>query len=181
MTVSPNETFAAVFFDRDGTLMREVNYCGDPKHVEVFSDAASALRKLKEHGYKLIIVTNQSGIGRGFFSEEVYRNVQNELIRQLGEGLIDATYFCPDLPDVNSARRKPSPEMVFEAQRENHLDLSRSFFIGDKAIDVQCGRNAGVRTVLMQTGYGAEETECRPDWIARDLSHAAEIILAHQR
>ncbi|PZR72499.1 MAG: HAD family hydrolase [Chthoniobacterales bacterium] len=177
MTVSSNETAPAVFLDRDGTLMRDVDYCGDPKEVEVFPGTADALRQLKRAGYKVIIITNQSGIARGYFSEEDYRSVEQEFLRQLGAGLIDASYYCPDLPGTTSLRRKPAPGMIFEAQRDHGLDLSRSWFIGDKASDVACGRNAGTKTILVRTGYGAEETDCGADWIARHLAHAAEIIL----
>src|ERR1041385_3566017 len=147
----------AVFLDRDGTIMREVNYCSDPKAVELFAGALEALRRLKNSGYKFLVITNQSVIGRGYFTEKQYRAVEAELSRQLGEDLLTGTYFCPDKPDSGSRRRKPSPEMVLEAARDHHLDLARSFFIGDKAIDVECGRNAGVRTILVRTGYGERE------------------------
>jgi D-glycero-D-manno-heptose 1,7-bisphosphate phosphatase len=178
MTSSPNESWPAVFLDRDGTLMRDVDYCGDPDKVEVYPEARQALRRLKEKGYKLVIITNQSGIGRGYFTEDDYRVVELEFHRQIGEGLIDASYYCPDLPTSTSIRRKPGPGMVFEAQREHRLDLRRSFFVGDKASDIGCGKNAGVRTILVQTGYGAAESNCHPDWIARDMAHAAEIVLS---
>lgn len=178
MTGSSNESWPAVFLDRDGTLMRDVDYCGDPRKVEVFPKAAEALRRLKQKGYKLIVITNQSGIGRGYFTEKDYRAVESEFARQLGEGLIDASYHSPDLPASNSIRRKPGPGMIFEAQRDHHLDLRRSFLIGDKASDIGCGRNAGVRTILVQTGYGAGETNSGADWTARDIAHAAEIILS---
>ena len=177
MTVSSNETRPAVFLDRDGTIMRDVDYCGDPAQVEVFPGAADALRRFKTNGYKLIIITNQSGIARSYFSEADYRAVELEFVRQLGDGLIDASYYCPDLPGTNSPRRKPAAGMIFEAQRDHHLDLARSYLIGDKTSDIECGRNAGVRTILVQTGYGAHEIDCRADWIVRDLAHAAEIIL----
>lgn len=161
--------------------MRDVDYCGDPGRVEVFPGAAGALRQLKAQGYKLIVVTNQSGIARGYFSEEDYRAVEREFLHQLGEDLIDATYYCADLPGTNSARRKPAPGMVLEAQRDHHLDLARSYVIGDKASDIECGRSAGVKTILVQTGYGAHEKDCRADWIARDLAQATEIILGAGR
>jgi D-glycero-D-manno-heptose 1,7-bisphosphate phosphatase len=177
MTVSSSETHPAIFLDRDGTLMRDVDYCGDPGQVEVFPGAAEALRQLKAHGYKLIIVTNQSGIARGYFNESDYRAVEAEFLRQLGEELIDATYFCPDPPDQCSLRRKPAPGMIFEAQGDHHLDLTRSYLIGDKASDIECGRNGGIRTILVQTGYGSRELDSRADWIARDLAEATEIIL----
>lgn len=177
MTGSSNESWPAVFLDRDGTLMRDVDYCGDPSKVEVFAQASEALQRLKQKGYKLIVITNQSGIGRGYFTEMDYRAVESEFARQLGEGLIDASYHSPDLPTSNSVRRKPGPGMIFEAQRGHCLDLGRSFLIGDKASDIGCGRNAGVRTILVQTGYGAGETNAGADWVARDIAHAADIIL----
>ena len=157
--------------------MRDVDYCGDPGQVEVFPKAAEALRRLKANGYKLIIITNQSGIGRGYFNEDDYRLVEREFVRQLGSELIDATYFCPDLPETNSPRRKPAPGMIFEAQHDHQLDLSGSYFIGDKSSDIACGKNAGIRTILVQTGYGVKEHDCGPDWIANDLADAADIIL----
>lgn len=177
MTGSPDEHWPAVFLDRDGTLMRDVDYCGDPGKVEVYPEAAPALRRLKENGYKLIIITNQSGIGRGYFSEEEYRAVEAEFVRQLGAELIDASYHCPDLPTSTSIRRKPRPGMVFEAQREHRLDLRRSFFVGDKSSDIACGQNAGVRTILVRTGFGEGEKNSGADWIAGDIAEAAEIIL----
>ena len=177
MTVPASETRPAIFLDRDGTLMRDVDYCGDPTQVEVFPGAEEALRKLKIAGYGLIVITNQSGIGRGYFGEKEYRAVEQEFLRQLGADVIDDSYYCSDLPGTNSARRKPAPGMIFEAQQEHRLDLARSFLIGDKASDIECGRNAGVRTILVQTGYGAKEERGRADWVATDLTEAAEIIL----
>jgi D-glycero-D-manno-heptose 1,7-bisphosphate phosphatase len=176
MTGPSNQTWPAIFLDRDGTLMRDVDYCGNPANVEVFPQAPSALRRLKQSGYKLVIVTNQSGIGRGYFTPAEYLAVEAEFLRQLGNGLIDASYHCPDLPSIHSVRRKPGAGMILEAQRDHGLDLSRSFLVGDKGSDIACGRNAGVRTILVQTGYGASQTNCGADWVARDIGHAAEII-----
>jgi D-glycero-D-manno-heptose 1,7-bisphosphate phosphatase len=166
----------AVFLDRDGTIMRDVGYCSDPDAIELFDGVIEALRKLKKAGFKLFVITNQSGIGRGYFTKQQYRAVEGELNRRLGVGLIDATYFCPDKPGLDSRRRKPAPDMVLEAARDHNLDLKRSFFVGDKAIDIDCGRNAGVRTMLVRTGYGHPET-CAPDWTTENLADAAEIIL----
>jgi D-glycero-D-manno-heptose 1,7-bisphosphate phosphatase len=177
MTGLPEESWPAVFLDRDGTLMHDVDYCGDPSKVKVYPEAASALLRLKEKGYKLVIVTNQSGIGRGYFTEEDYRAVEKEFLRQLGDGLIDATYYCPDLPANSSVRRKPGPGMVFEAQRDHAIDLRRSFLVGDKASDIACGQNAGLRTILVRTGYGDDEKNCGADWIADNITGAANIIL----
>jgi len=100
----------AAFLDRDGTLMEEVHYCGDPGKVRVFAPVPAALRKLKAAGFLAIVVTNQSGIGRGLISEQQYRAVQAEFLAQLGEGLIDASYFCPDAPGEPLPGASPNPE-----------------------------------------------------------------------
>src|SRR5882724_12108587 len=178
MTTAPNELTPAVFLDRDGTLMREVNYCADPEQVEIFPGVPVALLRLKAAGYKLIVISNQAGIGRGYFTEAQYRLVEAEVARAVLPATLDAVYFCPDRPDLATDRRKPAPGMVFEAQRDHDIDLARSFLIGDKAIDIECGRNAGVRTILVKTGYGMQETHAAPHWIAEDLSAATDLILS---
>ena len=167
----------AVFVDRDGTIMQDADYCSDPQQVKIFPRVAEALRFLKSKGFKLIIVTNQSGIGRGFFTMEQYRAVEAEVLRQLGDGLIDATYFCPDVPGQRSSCRKPAPGMIVEATREHQIDLARSFLIGDKEIDAECGRNAGVRTIRVRTGFDRETSGSMADWVAEDLLAATQIIL----
>lgn len=168
----------AVFLDRDGTLMRDVDYCGDAKDVHVFPGASAALRKLKQAGYKLIIITNQSAIGRGYFSEAAYREVEREVTRQVGEDLIDATYFCPHSPQDGCECRKPQPGMIWQAARDHNLDVKRSFLIGDKQSDLECGRKAGVKTILVRTGYWREADPLAAEHLVKDLSHAADIILS---
>jgi D-glycero-D-manno-heptose 1,7-bisphosphate phosphatase len=172
-----NPLSPAVFIDRDGTIMQDVDYCSDPQQVKIFPRVAEALRRLKSKGFKVIIITNQSGIGRGFFTVEQYRAVEAEVLRQLGDGLIDATYFCPDVPGQHSSCRKPAPGMIVEATREHQIDLARSFLIGDKEIDAECGRNVGVRTIRVRTGFDRETAGSMADWVAEDLPAAAEIIL----
>jgi len=108
---------------------------------------------------------------------EQYRAVETEVLRQL-DGLIEATYFCPDVPGQHSSCRKPEPGMILQAKREHGIDLSCSFFIGDKEIDVECGRNAGVRTIRVQTGLQHDTAGSTADWIAKDLPAATEIILS---
>ena len=174
---SSDEKCGAVFVDRDGTIMHDADYCSDPKQVHVFEGVPETLRRLKRKGYKLIIITNQSGIGRGFFTLEQYRAVEAEVLRQLGPGLIDATYFCPDTPAQPSKCRKPAPGMILEAARDYHIDLARSFFIGDKEIDAECGRNARVRTIRVRTGFDKMTDGSRADWVAENLKHAADIVL----
>jgi len=167
----------AIFIDRDGTIMQDADYCSDPQQVKIFPRVAEALRRLKSKGFKVIIITNQSGIGRGFFTVEQYRAVEAEVLRQLGDGLIDATYFCPDVPGQHSSCRKPAPGMIVEATREHQIDLARSFLIGDKEIDAECGRNVGMRTIRVRTGFDRETAGSVADWVAEDLPAAAKIIL----
>jgi D-glycero-D-manno-heptose 1,7-bisphosphate phosphatase len=166
----------AAFFDRDGTLMEEVHYCGDPDMVRVYAGVSNGLRRLKEAGFRTFIVSNQAGIGRGLITEAQYRAVQAELLAQIGAGLIDASYFCPDVPRAPSTRRKPEPGMLFEAAAEFDVDLARSYMIGDKAIDVECGKRAGVKTIQVLTGYGAEQ-DCAADYRVRDVAEAIETVL----
>src|ERR1700720_413914 len=117
----------AVFIDRDGTIMRDADYCSDAKQVQIFEGAAAALQRLKNTGYKIIVITNQSGIGRGFFTEKQYRAVEAEVSRQLRDNTIDATKCCPDVPCEPSKCRKPAPGMVLQAAHDHDVDLSRSF------------------------------------------------------
>src|ERR1700693_1647408 len=139
-TAKMNDTLStAVFVDRDGTIMEDCDYCSDPKDVRIFPGVREALLRLKSKGFKLIIITNQSGIGRGLFTLEQYRAVEAEVLRQLGDGLIDASYFCPDAPGQHCNCRKPATGMIVAAAREHQLDLSCSFLVGDKETDVECG------------------------------------------
>jgi D-glycero-D-manno-heptose 1,7-bisphosphate phosphatase len=176
----PTELRRAVFFDRDGTLMEDTHYCGDPSLVRVFPGVPEALQLLKEAGFGVFIITNQSGIGRGLITEAQYRSVQEEFLRQAGPAWIDATYYCPDAPGVPSKCRKPEPGMVLTAAAEHHIDLAASYFVGDKHIDIECGKRAGTRTLLVLTGYGLEQ-RCAADFICKDVVEAAERILATNR
>ena len=157
--------------------MQDVDYCGDAKDVHLYDGVSDALGRLKRRGYKLIVITNQSGIGRGFFTEKQYRAVEAAVSRQFGDNLIDATYFCPDPPGQPSKCRKPSPGMVLEAARDHDVDLSRSFLIGDKEIDVECAHNAGVRAIRVRTGFDKMTDGSCADWVAEDLPAATETII----
>jgi D-glycero-D-manno-heptose 1,7-bisphosphate phosphatase len=168
----------AVFFDRDGTLMEEVSYCAEPARVHVFPGASAALRALKDAGFLNIVISNQSGIGRGYFTEAQYHAVQAEFLRQIGEQLIDAAYFCPDAPDTPSTCRKPEPGMLLEAARAFEIDLGRSVMVGDKSSDIECAHRAGARSILVVTGYGASQT-CEPDFRAAGIAEAAHWIERH--
>ena len=171
----------AIFLDRDGTLMTDIAYCGDPAQVAVFSGAAPALARLKARGYLLVLVTNQSGLGRGYFTEADFAAVQAEFFRQLGDGVIDAAYHCADAPAAATGRRKPAPGMILEAAAEHAIDLSRSFLIGDSPVDLACGRNAGLAgVVLVRTGKDPGQAEHgQADFLANDLNAASAWILAH--
>lgn len=167
----------AVFLDRDGTLIREVHFCASPSDVHAIPGAPEALQRLAGAGFALVIVTNQSGIGRGYFTHEDFRRVQEEVLWQLKPAEITATYYDDSHPDRPSERRKPSPRMVEEAARDHGLDLSRSFFVGDRAADIECGRRAGLRTALVETGYGKEHLGCGADVVVPDIGSAADWIL----
>jgi D,D-heptose 1,7-bisphosphate phosphatase len=159
----------AVFLDRDGTLIAEKHYLHRPEDVEVFPGAGPALRRLAEAGFKLIVVTNQSGIGRGYFTLADAERVNERVAREFaGAGVhFEQTYIAPEAPDQPSRGRKPSPQFLFDARDQLHLDLGQSFMVGDKLIDLECGWNAGVkRSILVRTGYGAELERESPEKLA---------------
>lgn len=169
----------AVFFDRDGTLMEEVDYCRDPALVRVFAGVVDGLRRLREAGWARIVVTNQSGLARGLIQPDEYRAVAAEFLRQC-EGEIDAVYFCPAGPDEEDPRRKPAPGMVEDALAEHGLVREGSWMIGDKAADIDCGRAAGLHTILVQTGHGrtqSAEVSLRADHVAADAERAMHWIM----
>lgn len=167
----------AIFLDRDGTLMHDTGYVARPEDVRVYPGTAEALAVLKARGFKTVIVTNQSGIARGYFTEADYHAVHARLMEVLGPGLIDATYFCADHPDAASPRRKPAPGMLLEAARDLHLDLTRSWMIGDRAGDLAAGRRAGCRTILVRTGEGAKADATPADHVAEDFVEATAWLL----
>jgi D-glycero-D-manno-heptose 1,7-bisphosphate phosphatase len=169
----------AIFLDRDGTLIEDVHYCKDPGLVRVLPGVIASLRTFKAKGFQNVIITNQSAIGRGWMTLEEYEAVHARTMELLGAGLIDAAYHCADSPDVPSTHRKPAPGMVFTAATDLGLDLHRSWFIGDKPIDVGCGNAAGTRSILVLTGRGTREQGAEADFIANDLAEATEFILKH--
>jgi D-glycero-D-manno-heptose 1,7-bisphosphate phosphatase len=149
----------AVFLDRDGTLIVEKNYLHKPEEVEIFPGAGAALKRLADAGFKLIIVTNQSGIGRGYYTMADAERVNERVCADLApDGVrFEKIYIAPEAPDQPSRVRKPSPQFLFDARDEFNLNLAESFMVGDKLIDLECGWNAGVKkSILVRTGYGAE-------------------------
>jgi D-glycero-D-manno-heptose 1,7-bisphosphate phosphatase len=171
----------AIFLDRDGTLIVDTGYCSNPADVKLIGGVQELLHQLKEAGFKLVIVTNQSGIGRGYFGEREFWAVQKEFERQVGDNLIDATYFCPDTPENASERRKPNPGMLLEAANDLGIDLTESYMIGDKVTDTEAGVRAGVKaSILVSPGAPKKLSASGAAFVVRDLRAAAQIILAGQ-
>ena len=176
---------AAVFLDRDGTIIQEKDYLRDSAQVEVLAGAIAGLKRLGEAGFKLFIVTNQSGVGRGYFTlahvDKVHAHLTREFARH-GVRFVKI-YFAPEAPDQPSRGRKPSPQFLFDARDEFDIDLAGSYMIGDKLIDLECGWNAGVKqSILVRTGYGTEVQRASADRLGRavvvdDLAAAAEWIV----
>jgi D-glycero-D-manno-heptose 1,7-bisphosphate phosphatase len=182
----PSELRAAVFLDRDGTISEDVGYLNHISRFQMFPFVAAAIRRFNDAGLPVVVVTNQSGVGRGYFPESVVHSVHELMVRQLAaEGArIDAIYYCPHTPAENCACRKPKTAMLVHAASEHSLDLERSFVVGDRYGDIQLARNARSRSILVRTGYGegelawhAAEWPMQPDFIARDLTDAADWIL----
>lgn len=168
----------AVFLDRDGTLIEEVNYLHRVEDLRLFPATASALKSLKNSGYLLIVVTNQSGIGRGVYGESDMHRVHEAMQKQL-DGAIDAFYFCPHLPCDGCRCRKPGVGMIEAAMADFEIDRERSWLIGDKKIDVETGLAAELRTALVLTGYGASHKvmlDTLPNVIVEEIGSAAVAI-----
>jgi D-glycero-D-manno-heptose 1,7-bisphosphate phosphatase len=163
----------AVFLDRDDTLMVNVPYLGDPNQVEIFPDAAEALYTLRREEFLLFVVSNQSGVGRGLITREQVHAVNLELQRQLKGDHIHAFYHSFATPDDPWATdRKPSPELLEAAAKTHGVDLRASFFIGDRLSDIECGLNAGCRTVLLTHDKSSRRATPDPeDEIARNKAH----------
>ena len=178
----------AIFLDRDGTLIVEKNYLSQPEDVEIFPATSAGLKRLGDAGFKLFIVSNQSGIGRGFFTLADVERVNQHLCRELARSGVrfEKIYLAPEKPDEPGRGRKPSPQFLFDARNEFGLDLAQSYLIGDKLSDLECGWNAGVKkSILVRTGYGAELERESPEKISRaavvdDLNKAADWILSHK-
>jgi D-glycero-D-manno-heptose 1,7-bisphosphate phosphatase len=176
----------AVFLDRDGTLIEERNYLHRPEDVVILPGVGPALRGLGKAGFQLFIVSNQSGIGRGYFTMEDVERVNRHLLTELAREQVRfaKVYVASEAPDTPSRGRKPSPQFLFDARDEFGIDLSQSYMLGDKLIDLECGWNAGIKcSILVRTGYGAEVERVSQNELARavvvnDLQQAADHILA---
>jgi D-glycero-D-manno-heptose 1,7-bisphosphate phosphatase len=174
--MNPQKT---VFLDRDGTLIEEVDFLSRVEELRLFPFTRDAVGLLKADGFQLIVITNQSGIGRGLFDTEAMHAIHRQIQLEL-EGAIDAFYYCPHLPEGGCYCRKPNLGMIEAAGRDLSIDMSSSWFVGDKDLDVEIGLNARLRTVLVETGYGRNHAKLlkrKPDQIAANLLEAARYII----
>ncbi len=180
----------AVFLDRDGTINDDPGYLGEPSNVKLFPGTAKALSILKSRlNCKLLVISNQSGIARGLITKQMVESVNDKINELLSaeQTSIDAFYYCPFHPDFNSEAececRKPSPKLVFDAAKDFKIDLTKSYFVGDSSADVICGFNAGLKTVLVKTGYGTESISILqkqnkiPTFVAENLAQACNFII----
>jgi D-glycero-D-manno-heptose 1,7-bisphosphate phosphatase len=176
----------AVFLDRDGTLNQEVGYLHRPEEVVLIPGCARALARLNARGVPVLVVTNQAGIGRGKFGWADFQAVMERIAFLLAAAgaHLDGVYAAPhhakglgDYAHPDHPDRKPNPGMLLRAAQEHGVDLSRSWMIGDKAIDLEAGRHAGCRVALVRTGYGSQVDAGLADLVAADLGAAVDLIL----
>jgi D-glycero-D-manno-heptose 1,7-bisphosphate phosphatase len=177
----------AIFLDRDGTLNEEVDFLSDPEQLVLIPGAAAAVARLNALGIPVVVVTNQSGIGRGKYGWRDFTAVMERMETLLAEenAWIDAVYASPhheqavgEYAVADHPERKPNPGMLVRAAAEHGLDLSRSWMVGDKALDLEAGRRAGCRVALVRTGYGSSVDGSAADLVAADLPEAVELILS---
>ena len=186
----PSRLRAAVFLDRDGTICEEVGYLNHVSRFRMFSFVAAALRTLNDSGYPVLVVSNQSGVARGYFPESLVHQVNQVMAQQLSEAgaKLDAVYHCPHATSENCSCRKPKTGMLERAAREHFIDLRRSFVVGDRYTDIELARNAHARGILVRTGYGegelawhAAKWPAPPDFVASDLAQAVDWVLGQTR
>ncbi len=175
----------AVFLDRDGTIITGAPYICSPDEIVLLPHSARAIRFFKEEGFKVVIATNQSGVARGYFTEDRLKEIHERLLEMLSrEGAsVDAIYYCPHLPEgvvaeysIECQCRKPRTGMLLQAAREHGIDLRKSFMIGDTPGDILTGRAAGCKTVLVKTHEEIVETSVGADLIVKDVWKAAQIL-----
>jgi D-glycero-D-manno-heptose 1,7-bisphosphate phosphatase len=169
-----------VVLDRDGTLNVEKHYLSDPAELELMPGVAEGLKLLQSHGFGLVVISNQSGIGRGIVTRRVVEDIHTrlrELLQRKGVKL-GGIYYCPHTPEQNCSCRKPSPAMIYQAAKDLNFNPGESFVVGDKASDVEMGKQANAVTILVLTGHGKEQSICqKADFVAEDFRKAAAIIV----
>lgn len=179
--MKPTDINKAIFLDRDGVINKEVSHLSDPKDFKFIKGSIEALKLLKQKGFLLIIITNQAGIARGLFTEEILKTIHYKMIKILKQNTIklDDIYYCPHHPEFTGSCdcRKPNPGMILKAQLKYHIDLTNSYMVGDTLNDIQTGRAVRCKTVLVLTGYGKEEQKkintIVPDMIFKNLKEFA--------
>jgi len=182
-----NGKHAAVFLDRDGTINEEVNYLSRMEQLRLYPQTVEAIRMVNAAGMKAVVVTNQSGIARGYFTEDFVRSVHDRINELLAPGgaRIDGFYVCPHHPVYGNCIykqdcdcRKPKPGLLLQAAAELDIDLARSYMVGDMLKDIEAGKNAGAKGVLVRTGYGVNIVRTdMPAYIAEDVLEAVQWIL----
>ena len=176
----------AVFLDRDGTIIHDPGYLSDPAQIVFYEGVQKKLRLLQERGFLICIITNQSGIGRGYFSEEQLIVIHKVLCKQmLDAGVnVDAIEYCPHAPEEECACRKPNIEMVMRLVKKYNIDCKKSFFVGDKMSDVLTGLNSGCKSILISHDKNIESLlekhpEAHPDYIAITPGESLDYVLQH--
>lgn len=173
----------AIFLDRDGTINKDIEYLHEPDKFELLPHVIEGLKKFQEMGFKLIIVTTQAGIGLGYFTKEDFYKVNKKMFELLSkEGIIiDKVYFCPHGLSEKCKCRKPEIGLVELAKEDLFIDVAKSYFIGDKTSDVECGKRAGMKTIHVLTGHKDKQFSAKPDHVAIDLLDAAKYVLDQER
>lgn len=174
----------AIFLDRDGTLNRDDGYVHEVEDFKLLPNVIKGLKLLKDN-FKLFIITNQSGIGRGYYTEENFLEFNNHLVDALKQDniRIEKTFVCPHHPDEKCDCRKPTTKHIKEAEKEFNLNLKNSYVIGDHGFDIEMGKKTGCKKIFVLTGHGKKhlnELKTKPDFIAKDLLEAAKWILNDQ-
>jgi D-glycero-D-manno-heptose 1,7-bisphosphate phosphatase len=176
----------AVFIDRDGTVSEEIGYMYDAGLYKPFSYSGPAIRRINDTGMKAVLITNQSGVGRGYFEEAMVHKVHDILQSELARhgAKLDGIYYCPHSPEAGCDCRKPLPGLLHRAQKDLNIDLTASYVIGDKQVDVETAHAVGAKGILVLTGYGREERAShkddphQPHFIAENFAEAVDAILA---
>ena len=168
----------AVFLDRDGTIAEDVGYCQSPETFKLFHTTAEAIKLLNEYGFKVIVITNQSGIGRGYFTEETLSEIHQKMKGELAENgaYVDAIYWCPHHPRDNCDCRKPKPALIFRALQDFGIELKSSCVIGDQPSDIELGRNVGCRNILIASS-AFDNAASKADITVPDLLSAVQLLL----
>ncbi|MFP4520622.1 MAG: HAD-IIIA family hydrolase [Fibrobacterota bacterium] len=179
ITTTAAKRSPAVFLDRDGTINPDIDYLHEPEKFRLLEGAAAGMKKMSNMGYKLIIVTNQPGIGLGYYTKEDFFRVNKEMLRQLSsEGIsIDKIYFCPHSKSEECRCRKPGTLLLERAEKEAYIDLSNSYFIGDRRSDMEAGKKMGMSTILITDKVASSEA----DFTAPDLLKSSELILKNEK